>query len=316
MLDALVLQGAVDVIGAEVQSHRRGVLAEDDPVRLDVGKIVEQESRRRDRAQAVGGGRLAGDQAARPHLVGEGHEGQEAPGHVLLLAEPEQVVHPLGHRLHVAVEHGRVGLDPQGVRDAVDLAPALGVGLARVAQLPGQPGREDLRAAAGHGLQPRRLQPGQRFLGLDLPAAPEVVDLGGREGLDLHVRMGGVDGADDPLVVLERPVRMMAAHDVDLAHLVADHGHHVLDGVLVGAGRALLAGEVAEGAGEHADVGGRDVAVDDEVDAVALAPGLDVVGQAAEPEQVVRREQREPILAAQDARRPEPCPRSAPDPYR
>ena len=57
--------------------------------------------------------------------------------------------------------------------------------------------------------------------------------------------------------------------------------------MLVGAGLAGLAGEPAERAGQDADVGGGDVAVDDEVDAVALPPRLDVVGQATDAEQVL-----------------------------
>src|SRR5207245_676239 len=75
--------------------------------------------------------------------------------------------------------------------------------------------------------------------------------------------------------------------------------HHVLDRVLVGAGLARLAREAAEGAREHADVGGRDVPVDDEVDAVALAPGLGVIGHAPYPQEVVALEQGETVLAAQ-----------------
>ena len=168
--------------------------------------------------------------------------------------------------------------------DAVDLAPAVGVGLAGVVQLLRDPRREDLGAAAGHRLEPRGLQPRQRLARLDLPAPPEVVDLGGGEGLDLDRRARGVEAADHALVVFERPIGMVAADDVDLADLVADHADDVLDGILEGPGLALLAREAAERAGEHADVGGRDVAVEDEVDAIALARRLDVVGHPAETE--------------------------------
>src|SRR5206468_1120070 len=119
------------------------------------------------------------------------------------------------------------------------------------------------------------------------------------ERLDLHVRMRGVDGLDHALVILERPLGMMASHDVHLASLVAHHRHHVLDRVLVGAGLARLAPEATEGARQHADVRGRDVAIDDEVDAVALAAGLDVIRHAPDPEQVVGLEERRAVLAGQ-----------------
>src|SRR6267143_6778792 len=134
---------------------------------------------------------------------------------------------------------------------------------------------------------------------ISAPAPPEVIDLGRGERLDLHLGMGGVDGLDHPLVVLERPVGMVAAHDVHLAGLVTHHRHHVLDRVLVGAGLAGLAREAAERAREDADVGRRDMAVDDEVHAITLAPGLDVIGHAPDAEEVVGLQEDEAVLAAQ-----------------
>src|SRR2546422_7292492 len=112
--------------------------------------------------------------------------------------------------------------------------------------------------------------------------------LRGGERLDLNLGARGVERGDHPLVVLEGPVGVMAADDVDLAHLRADHTDDVLDGVLEGAVLPLLPGESAEGAREHADVRGRDVAVDDEVDPVALAARLDVVGHPSHTQEVVR----------------------------
>ena len=299
MLDALVLQRAVDVVGAEVQRHRGRLLAQRHPVRLDVREVVEEQPPGGDRLQRIRGRCLARHELRGRRLVGEGNEGDEPAGGVLLLAQPQQVVDALGQRLDVAVQHRGVRLDAERVRDAVDLAPPLGIGLARVLEQLREPRREDLGAAAGHGAKPGRLQPRQRVLRLDLPAPPEVIDLGRGERLDLHLGMRGVDGLDHPLVVLERPVGMVAAHDVHLAGLVTHHRHHVLDRVLVGAGLAGLAREAAEGAREDADVGRRDVAVDDEVHAITLAPGLDVIGHAPDAEEVVRLEEGEAVLAAQ-----------------
>src|SRR5439155_1679435 len=62
---------------------------------------------------------------------------------------------------------------------------------------------------------------------------------------------------------------------------------------------AGLAREAAEGAREDTDVGRRDVAVDDEVHAITLAPGLDVIGHASDAEEVVGLEEGEAVLAAQ-----------------
>src|SRR3989304_1371354 len=67
---------------------------------------------------------------------------------------------------------------------------------------------------------------------------------------------------------------------------------------------ALLAREAAEGAGEHTDVRRRDVAVDDEIGAVPLAPGLDVVGHAPDAEEVFRLEEQQAVLPAEPLARP------------
>src|SRR5262245_16656070 len=254
VLHALVLEGAVHVVGAEVERDRRRLLAEQHPVRLDVREVVEEQPRRGDGSQILCRRRGPRHQARRPDLIRQRDEGEEPAGRILLRPEPEQMIDPLGRRLDVAVEHGRVGPDAERVGDAVDLAPAVAVGLAGVAELFRQPRGEDLGAAAGHRLQARRLQACERLARLDLPAPPEVVDLGGGEGLDLHGGARRVEAGDQPLVVLEGPVRMVAADDVYLADLVTDHANDVLDRVLERPGLALLAREAAEGAGAPAHV--------------------------------------------------------------
>src|SRR5438132_12377469 len=106
------------------------------------------------------------------------------------------------------------------MRDAVDLAPAVGIRLARVLEELCQARREDLGTAARHRLESRGLQARERVFRLDLPASPEVVDLGGSERLDLNGRVRLVDRLDHPLVVLERPLVMVTPDDGHLAGLV------------------------------------------------------------------------------------------------
>ena len=96
-----------------------------------------------------------------------------------------------------------------------------------------------------------------------------------------------MDGADDGLVALEGPVRVVAADDVDLANVGLDHPDDVLGRVLEGPRLARLPGEVAERAGEDTEVRRIDVAVDDEVDPVSRLRPLDQVGHAPETEEVV-----------------------------
>src|SRR4029453_8017395 len=85
--------------------------------------------------------------------------------------------------------------------------------------------------------------------------------------------------------------------DVHLADLVADHADDILDRVLEGPGLALLAREAAEGAREHADVRPRDVPVEDEVDTIPLAPGLDVIAHPAQAENVAGFDEEEAVVA-------------------
>ena len=181
----------------------------------------------------------------------------------------------------------------------MDLAPAVGVGLAGVVQELLQALGEDLGAAAGHRVQARRLEPRQRLARLDLPAPPQVVDLRRRERLDLGLRPRRVDGADEPLVVLEGPVRMVAAHDVRLARARLDHREHVLDRVLEGAGLALLLGEVAEAAREHADIGRVHVAVHHEEDLVAVAARLGGVRETSHAVKILGLEEQEALVAVE-----------------
>src|SRR5215470_6445571 len=94
--DLLVLERAVDVRGAEVERDRRGLLADHDPVGLDVREVVEHEPRGRDGAEVVRGRRLARDELRRAHLVGERDEGEEAAALVLLLAQAHKMLDALG----------------------------------------------------------------------------------------------------------------------------------------------------------------------------------------------------------------------------
>ncbi len=162
-----------------------------------------------------------------------------------------------------------------------------------------QPLGEDLGPAARHGVQPRLLEPRQGLARLDLPAPPEVVDLGRGEGLDLGLGPGVVDRLDHPLEVLEGPVRVVPAHDMRLAGARLDHRQHVLDRVLECARFALLASKVTKAAGKHTYIGWVDVAVEHEEDLVSMLPGLDHVRHAADGVEVLGLEEGEPVLTGE-----------------
>ncbi|HRP46420.1 MAG TPA: hypothetical protein PLT07_02615 [Trueperaceae bacterium] len=112
------------------------------------------------------------------------------PPVVLLLPEPEHVIEALLERLDVPVEHGGVRRQPEFVRRAVHLQPTLCAYLGP---------RDALAHAVGEDLGPTTRQRHQAS-GLELlqdfavvEAWPrdlrEVVDLGGRPGLDLRSRV-------------------------------------------------------------------------------------------------------------------------------
>ena len=155
--------------------------------------------------------------------------------------------------------------------DPMDLAPPVGVGLARVAQELLETRREHLGPAPRHGVQPGPPEAGQGLPGLDLEAPPPVIHLGRGERLDLCLGPGDMDGLDQPLVILEGPVGVVTADDVDLARAGPDHAEHVFDGMFEGAVLALLAREVAEAARQHAEIGGVHVTVHHEEDLVPVA---------------------------------------------
>ena len=118
-------------------------------------------------------------------------------------------------------------------------------------------------------------------------------------------------------VVVERQPVVQAVDDVDLGDRLAgvDPGLQPPPGLVelhrVGAGVALLeAGERAEHAAGHADVGGVDVEVAVEVGAVAVQPLAHLVGQRADLQQVGVLVQGHAVLRGTAARPPRPCPGS------
>ena len=134
---------------------------------------------------------------------------------------------------------------------------------------------------------------------LILKPLAEVVDFSRRPRLDVNRRESLVDASDNALVPLERPVRVMAAHNVYLVHLRVQLAQDLVHLHLVGAGVALLLGEIAEGTREDADVGGVDLTIEDEVDLLAPQPALGVVGHLTERHQVRRVEAAEAVLEAE-----------------
>ena len=156
--DRLLGHGPDEVVGAEVERDRRELLADLDPVRLDVVDVVEEEARGRDDAQVEEAARGGEVRERRPVGVeGERDEAEEALRLVLQLADPHEVVDALLVGLDRAVEHRDVRPDAVHVAEARDLEPPLAVDLVRADDV-ADPLREDLGPAAGAGVHPGVLQ--------------------------------------------------------------------------------------------------------------------------------------------------------------
>ena len=302
--DLLAHERALDVVGAEVERDLGDRHRQRDPVGLDVRDVVEHQPRDGEHLQ-VGGAGLEGEAAPLEDRVrrmeGERDEGEEAAGPVLLVAEAEQVLDPLLVGLDVPVEERAVRRDPQPVRGVVDVEPDVRVLLAGRDEPPHAVG-EDLGAAARERAEPGGLQLAQHLLVREPGERRHVVDLGRRVALEEHVRQRLVELRDRVEVEVEVDVRVLAVDHVDLGEPVQlalrDRvGDELVGRERVGVRLLLRRREGAELALHAADVRLVQVEVLDEVDAVvAAAHAAREVGELAEREQVVRLEQREPVL--------------------
>ncbi len=215
--------------------------------------------------------------------------------------QPEQMLDPLLVGLDVPVEQRAMGRDPQPVSRVVHVEPLVRMLLAGRDQAT-HAVREHLRAPAGQRAEPCRLQLAERLLVRDAGQHRHVVDLRRRVHLQEHVRKRLVQRPHGVDVEVEADVRGLAVDDVDLGEprvlVLPDRvGRELLGARRVRALLLLGARERAELALHAADVRLVEVQVLDEVDTVvAAAHAACRIRQVAEPEQVVRLEQREPVL--------------------
>ena len=120
-------------------------------------------------------------------LIGQRDEADEAVRFILQAAQLAQVIHPVGERLDMAVEHGAGAAPAQAMPGAMDVEVFFGGFLA-----PGD-GRadflaKDLRAAAGEGIEPGLFQGAQGFGDGLLRQPGQVQDLNRREAFQLQPR--------------------------------------------------------------------------------------------------------------------------------
>ena len=124
----------------------------------------------------------------------------EAPGLVLQRTHLQQVIDALGRRLDVPVEHRDVGAHAHLVRGAVHRQVAITVALV-VGDLPADARGEDLGAAAGQRIEPRRAQLLEHLaIGLAVVIGEER-DLDGGEALQVDAGTDALQPAQQVRVV-------------------------------------------------------------------------------------------------------------------
>ena len=212
--DVLLDDGAVQVVRAVAQRHLRQFESHTHPIGGDVVEVVEVNPADGDGAQGVeAGGRVLHRDVVVLRLIGQRDKADEPVRLILQGAQLAQVVHPVGQRFDMAVEHGAGAAAAQAMPGAVDVEVFLGGFLA-----PGDGGAdflaEDFRAAAGEGIEPGLLQ-GAQGLGDGFLRQPgQVQDLDGREALQLQPRVQRAQRLEHVGVVAERQRGMQPADNV------------------------------------------------------------------------------------------------------
>ena len=299
MEDLLGDDRPVHIVGAEVQGSLSDARGHHDPVRLHVREVVEHQPRHRDLTQVFGRRRLR--DVGESRVLGmerQRNERHESAGLVLRLAQKQHVIETLLNRLDVAIQHRGVALQPEPVGGPGDLDPRGMIDLPFEEYLVGVV-RQDLRAAAGQGAQPRLLEPRQHVVPGHAELLGDGCDLDHGERLHVHLRSDTLHRSDDVEIVVEREIRVHPTHHVDLADRLIDVLHHpalhVLHRQHVCVRLSSGAVKRAEFATGDADVRVVDVLVNDVVGGVAMSFLTHMVGKGTDGEQIRMPVESEPL---------------------
>ena len=223
-------------------------------------------------------------------------------GLVLKLAQADQVIDPVQGLVDVAIEHGRVRMQPQPVGRAVDVEPLLGRGLG-AADLLANLGMEDLGSAARQTAQPGVNQLPEDLLGGEPGDLREELDLDRRVRLDVNLGGRLLDPPHHVHIVRERQLVMQSADDVQLRRPplaglpgAIDHRGPIQH---VSLGLVQVGAEGTEITSVHAHVCRIDVRIDVIISEIAVVPLAYQVGHRAESEQIVGGFQGQAVVEAE-----------------
>ena len=178
--------------------------------------------------------------------------------------------------------------NPPEVHPPGDLQPAIARHLVVANEVAGTLGK-DFGPSPGATVHSRFPESLDGLIDGHLGPAGKEIELNHGEGLEMNLGEALLQAAEQVGVVGEGKIGMEAAHDVKLGHRLAIPHGGVMIGLLQRHGVATLAGfagETAELAVNHADVGGVQVAVDVEIPDVPVPFFPDPVGQSPHRMQV------------------------------
>lgn len=286
VIDQLVTDGAVEIVGPIGKCCLRGADAEHDPVGLHVRDVVEHQSADSHHTQVHQRRWLLDVRKARVFWVKrQWNEDLKTIGLILEFAQANQVVDAVVGVFDMAVEHRAVGLHTHLMRGAVDFEPLAGVGLV-FANAGANFGVEDLGTTAGHASHASFAHlfenRADRLFGEEL----KPIDFYSSPGFEVQIRKVGVQQSDEFEVPLVFSLMVQTTDDVQLGTAVVDSLLAASDdlGVVhrIAFGLAKVAAKGAERAAVDADVRGVEVGVDVVVGVVAVLPLTDKVGQSAD----------------------------------
>ncbi len=214
VIDQFVDDGSIEVVGPEGEGDLRDANPQHDPIRLDVGEVVEHQPADGDVAQVS----LATGLFDVVHLrvigvEGERDEGLESAGLVLKRTKTKQVIDAVLGGFEMAVKHRGVAVQAEPVSLAMNFDPAIGVGLV-LTEFPSNGFLEDFRSAAGKAAEAGFLQFFEDFANRELGDASEPVDFDGGVGLQVNLGKVLADDTEDVLVPVEVLLMMQAADNV------------------------------------------------------------------------------------------------------
>ena len=210
------------------------------------------------------------------------------------------MIHPVFVILHVAVEHGRVRLQPDLVGQPCRVEPLIAIDFV-VTDDVANAVRKYFSPAPRQRIHSRRLQLFQGLANRELRPLRQIRHLDHGEGLEMNLRKALLQARTQIEKILKRQIRMQSANNVKLGNRLAISRGCSFESLLqrhrVGSGRIFLAAESAQPASGDANIRRIDMAIHVEICLIAMHALANRVGHPAYSKNVASPVEREGVLA-------------------